>query len=64
MEHLLPKILEKERDDLYKYMCDMLESTTEQDFNKAHQRLQMKYANNVSVFQYIQKGWVGWKQMW
>ena len=39
VEHLLPKVSEEQRNDLYKLMCDMLEAVTEGDFNEAYQRL-------------------------
>ena len=39
VEHLLPKVPEERRNDLYKLMCNMLEAVTEGDFNEAYQRL-------------------------
>jgi hypothetical protein len=68
VDHLLPKLPEHLRNELYKEMCVMLEAVTEDSFNRAYQRVKTKYANNASVLKYIEQGWAGdnspWKPMW
>ena len=68
VQHLLPKVPEEQRNDLYKLMCNMLEAVTEDDFNEAYQRLRINYQGHPGVLQYVEKGWAGqnspWKQLW
>ena len=68
VEHLLPKLPEAQRNDLYKDMSAMLEAITEDGFNKAYGRFKTKYANHIGVLKYVEKGWAGdnspWKRMW
>jgi len=68
VDHLLPKLPEILRNDLYKEMCAMLERVTDDNFNRAYQRVKTKYANNASVLRYIEQGWTWdnspWKLMW
>ena len=46
----------------------MLESTTEEGFNRAYERLKIIHANNKCVLRYIEQRWTGenspWKPMW
>jgi hypothetical protein len=68
VEHLLPKLLEAKRGDLYKAMCSMLDSTTKEQFDAMYRRFKVTYANNNRVLKYVEKGWTGsnsqWRRMW
>ena len=68
MDHLLPKVPEAVRNDLYKGMCSMLEATTEDGFNRTYERLKTIHVNNKGVLRYIKQGWARenspWKPMW
>ena len=55
MENLLPKLPEDRRNELYKYMYNMLEAVTEEDFNEVYGRFKTTYANDASVLKYVEK---------
>jgi hypothetical protein len=68
VENLLSKLPEDRRNELYKYMCNMLEAVIEEDFNEVYGRFKTTYANDVGVLKYAEKGWAGneslWRLMW
>jgi hypothetical protein len=68
VENLLPKLPEDRQNELYKYMCNMLEVVTEEDFNEVYGRFKTTYANDAGVLKYVEKGWAGneslWRLMW
>ena len=49
IEHLLPKVPEEQRNDLYQLMYNMLEAVTKDDFNEAYQRLRINYQGHPEV---------------
>ena len=59
IEHLLPKVHEEQRNDLYKLICNILEAIIEDDFNEAYQRLRINYQGHPGVLQYVEKGCAG-----
>jgi hypothetical protein len=52
MENLFPKLLEEQQNELYKFMCNMLEALTKEDFNKVYERFKATYTNDVGVLKY------------
>jgi hypothetical protein len=64
MENLLLKLPKEQWNELYKYMCNILEDVIEEDFNEVYGRFKTTYANDVGVFKYVEKEWVGNMSLW
>jgi hypothetical protein len=59
VENLLLKLPKERRNKLYKYMCNILEAVTEEDFNEVYGRFKTIYENDAGILKYVEKGWVG-----
>jgi hypothetical protein len=68
VDNLLPKLPKERQNELYKFMCNMLEGVTEEDFNEVYRRFKTIYENDAGVLKYVEKGWVRdeslWRLMW
>jgi hypothetical protein len=61
---LATKLLEERWNDLYKFMCNMLEAMTKEDFNEVYGRFKTTHTNDVDVLKYLEKRWVGDGSLW
>jgi uncharacterized lipoprotein YehR (DUF1307 family) len=57
VEKNFSKLLEKRRNESYKFMYNMLEALTKEDFNKVYERFKATYTNDVGVLKYVEKEW-------
>ena len=68
VEHLLPKVPEGVKDELYAAMCGMMYSPTLQDFNARYAALLDDFSAYGGVGPYVTNGWCGprcqWRRMW
>jgi hypothetical protein len=64
VDNLLPKLPEERWNELYKFMYNMLEAVTKEDFKEVYRRFKTTYANDAGILKYVEKGWAGDESLW
>ncbi|MCO5564813.1 hypothetical protein L7F22_018481 [Adiantum nelumboides] len=64
VENLLPQVLKELRGELYMEMSNLMQCSSEVEFDSQFQRLLDQYSNHLNVVHYVTNGWCGKFCIW
>ncbi|KAI5077831.1 hypothetical protein GOP47_0007655 [Adiantum capillus-veneris] len=68
VENLLPQVPRHMQEHVYSSMCNLMHSSSEDDFEARFQRLLLDYSNHENIQRYVSNGWCSkscvWRERW